>query len=170
MILSAARVAPEFEDGCSRTLRATSGRSGRQSAERAGLPLRLSRSFVAEPQAVPGARRAVEELDGTLGQEARRRLSAVACELVGNSVRHASRRPTDPISLEVFGAAERLRLQVTDRGKGFEPLVRRGRASCASTAGACSWSGISPTAGGPSAASWADSSGASCASLALSYS
>ena len=45
---------------------------------------------------------------------------------------------------------------------------RRGRASCASMAGACSWSGDSPTAGAPSAPSWADSSGASCASLAPS--
>jgi anti-sigma regulatory factor (Ser/Thr protein kinase) len=92
-----------------------------QNGERAGLHLRLSRSFVAEPQAVPAARRAVEEIDGTLDPEARRRLTAVACELVGNSVRHGSRRPTDPISLEVFGSAERVRVQVTDRGKGFEP-------------------------------------------------
>lgn len=66
---------------------------------------------------------------------------------------------TDAISPEVFGSAERVRVQVTDRGTGSSLLLRRGRASCASTAGACSWSGISPTAGEPSAASWADSSG-----------
>jgi anti-sigma regulatory factor (Ser/Thr protein kinase) len=96
-------------------------RRGRRSGERAELPLRLTRSFVAEPQAVPAARRAIEELDGTLAPETRRRLSAVGCELVANSVRHGSRRPTDPISLEVFGSEKRLRLQVSDRGFGFEP-------------------------------------------------
>jgi anti-sigma regulatory factor (Ser/Thr protein kinase) len=97
------------------------GRGPGKRGVRGGLPLRLTRTFVAEPQAVPATRREMEALAGTLGPEARRLLTAVACELVGNSVRHGSRHPTDSIALEVFSSPERARLQVTDGGTGFEP-------------------------------------------------
>ena len=44
----------------------------------------------------------------------------LSSELVTNSVRHGSRHSTDPIGLHLDLSAERLRVEVSDRGGGWD--------------------------------------------------
>lgn len=82
---------------------------------------RLDECFVAEPQAVLAARHAVDGLDGVLGPALCRQLSLLVSELVTNAVLHGSSRPTDPIAVRVLTSPEAVRVEVSDRGPGFEP-------------------------------------------------
>ncbi len=73
------------------------------------------------------ARRTLDELDGLDGDE-RNRLALLVSELVTNSVRHARLRDGETVSLAV-SVGERIRLEVTDPGPGFDPAREPERAN-----------------------------------------
>jgi anti-sigma regulatory factor (Ser/Thr protein kinase) len=85
---------------------------------------RLSERFVAEPHAVPAARHSVQALDGRIGDGTRRKLTLLVSELIANAVAHGSRRPTDSITMRVWTLPDTVRVQVADRGGGFERIPK----------------------------------------------
>jgi anti-sigma regulatory factor (Ser/Thr protein kinase) len=80
----------------------------------------LRQQFVAEPHAVRAARRACDPLAIRLAPGQRRRLILLVGELVTNSIRHGSRVATDLVELVVRDRDGALRVEVHDRGSGFE--------------------------------------------------
>jgi anti-sigma regulatory factor (Ser/Thr protein kinase) len=69
------------------------------------------------------ARREIEELATDLEEDVLDRSRLVATELVANCVRHAGLRRDQVIGLVVSVAADRVRIEVADEGRGFEPSV-----------------------------------------------
>lgn len=61
-------------------------------------------------------------LDG-IDPETLETLELLTSELVGNIVRHAGLQPTDWIGLRVVASDDRVRLEVIDQGRRFEPRV-----------------------------------------------
>jgi anti-sigma regulatory factor (Ser/Thr protein kinase) len=78
----------------------------------------IRRVLVARPEAVAEARREVAVL--SLPEEARGRLALIVSELVTNAVIHAEAAPGDPVRLELTMRAGRARIEVHDRGCGFD--------------------------------------------------
>jgi len=74
-----------------------------------------------EADAVPAARRAVQELDPELDPELLTSVSLLVSELVTNSIRHAETTTPASIELQARVLADRVRVEVRDRGPGFEP-------------------------------------------------
>ena len=77
-----------------------------------------------EPSAVPAARRVLvnEGLDADLTHT----VCLLTSELVTNSVRHADLAEQDKIVLAARLARDFVRVEVRDRGRGFDPAVRHG--------------------------------------------
>jgi integral membrane sensor domain MASE1/anti-sigma regulatory factor (Ser/Thr protein kinase) len=73
------------------------------------------------PESAPLARAAISGLGDELEPGAYADLRLLVTELVTNSVRHAGLSPDDAIHLRVTWTASVLRVEVTDRGIGFEP-------------------------------------------------
>ena len=71
------------------------------------------------PEAIPAARKALDGLSGLLDRTVWEDLRLLVTELVTNGVRHASDR--GPVELAVEVADERVRVEVTDSGRGFSP-------------------------------------------------
>jgi anti-sigma regulatory factor (Ser/Thr protein kinase) len=78
----------------------------------------------AETDAVPTARRAVQELEPALEPELFEKVALLVSELVTNSVRHASAPDSATIELRADAFGDRVRVEVSDRGPGFEPRRR----------------------------------------------
>jgi anti-sigma regulatory factor (Ser/Thr protein kinase) len=74
-----------------------------------------------EPTAPAIARRAVNELAASSRLETRNAVELVVSELVTNSVKHAGLRPEDRIGLAAQRTPDRIRVEVSDPGPGFEP-------------------------------------------------
>jgi anti-sigma regulatory factor (Ser/Thr protein kinase) len=89
----------------------------------AGDDIRLRRSFVAEPQAPLAARRELEVLDGDLTRDELWRVELLVTELMTNSVVHAGLGGRGIVTIDVAIAVESIRVEVRDRGIGFEPSV-----------------------------------------------
>ena len=83
----------------------------------------ISFSHDADVSAAGAARQELERLSGALPARVLADLALVVTELVTNSVRHA-RAPESPVRLDVEIARDRLRVEVADGGRGFEPRVR----------------------------------------------
>ncbi len=66
------------------------------------------------------ARHAVDELASTIGSEQLGDVRLLVSELVTNSLRHADLNPEDSIRLTVRVTDERIRVEVTDPGEGFQ--------------------------------------------------
>ena len=83
----------------------------------------LALDLPAEPASAAAARRAVE---GGLGLEGEvlDTVKLLVSELVTNSVRHAGLPATAAIELRVRADAGQVRVEVTDAGRGFDPLER----------------------------------------------
>jgi integral membrane sensor domain MASE1/anti-sigma regulatory factor (Ser/Thr protein kinase) len=79
------------------------------------------------PESAPLARAAVSGLEDVLEAGVYADVRLLVTELVTNSVRHAGLSPDDPIHLRVTWTAAVLRVEVTDRGMGFEPGTPRPR-------------------------------------------
>jgi anti-sigma regulatory factor (Ser/Thr protein kinase) len=80
--------------------------------------------FEAGPDAASGARNALAALDSRVAKELLDDVRLLVSELVTNSVRHSSARTRDVVSLSVAVTATSLRVEVSDPGKGFEPVPR----------------------------------------------
>lgn len=79
-------------------------------------------SLRAVPDAGAVARREVEALTTDVEADVADRSRLVATELVTNCVRHAGLGPDQRIELAVSVAADRVRIEVADEGRGFELL------------------------------------------------
>ncbi len=79
--------------------------------------------MVSDSGAPRSARRALDRLSESLPREILDSLQLLASELVTNSVRHAARLTgrADPIDVRVVATARTVRLEVSDRGPGFDP-------------------------------------------------
>jgi anti-sigma regulatory factor (Ser/Thr protein kinase) len=71
------------------------------------------------PEAVPAARNALDGLTGLLERTVWEDLRLLVTELVTNGVRHGSER--GPVAVSVRVADERVRVEVSDCGRGFSP-------------------------------------------------
>jgi anti-sigma regulatory factor (Ser/Thr protein kinase) len=72
---------------------------------------------------IPRAREALEALRPQVDDRRLDDLRLVVSELVTNSVRHAHLRPEDRITLRVDARADVIRVEIHDRGPGFEPVA-----------------------------------------------
>ncbi len=90
----------------------------------------LKLSFPASAEAPQLARRSLDTLEKSLDGDRLYELRLLVTELVTNSVRHAGLGPSDWIGFEVAVTSERTRIEVSDRGHGFEdtspPTAREG--------------------------------------------
>lgn len=106
------------------------GSAGRETAllaqpgEGSGVKNQIDVHFEAGPDAAAAARNALlaldEQLDRALLDDARLLVS----ELVTNSVRHSSARPSEVVQMSVAVTPSALRVEVADPGAGFEPRPR----------------------------------------------
>jgi anti-sigma regulatory factor (Ser/Thr protein kinase) len=71
------------------------------------------------PEAIPAARQALDGLSGLIPRPMWEDLRLLVTELVTNGVRHGSER--GPVAMAVALDDERVRVQVTDAGRGFSP-------------------------------------------------
>jgi anti-sigma regulatory factor (Ser/Thr protein kinase) len=88
-----------------------------------GLPAKLSLELMSGPDAVPAARRAIAGLAGHVGIGVLGDLRLLVSELVTNSVRHAGLEADDAIALDISVSPQRVRVEVTDVGPGFDRRV-----------------------------------------------
>lgn len=94
---------------------AGSGRFSRQRSE----PV-VSALFLAEAESAPRARRALERLEPLMSWPTYADLRLLVSELVANSVEHSGASPDGLIGLEVHVRDERLLVEVSDPGPGFD--------------------------------------------------
>ena len=82
---------------------------------------RLVLWLVSTPKAVPAARRALDSLSDYCDEEGFHSLQLLVSELVTNAVRHTGLDATDSIGMEVAITESKVRVDITDRGPGFDP-------------------------------------------------
>jgi anti-sigma regulatory factor (Ser/Thr protein kinase) len=86
----------------------------------------LRRHFVAEPQAAYAARRELEALSDDLDDREWHLLALLTTELVTNSVVHSHMPAQGLVRLDVNVTDSVIRVEVRDRGVGFEPHPKEG--------------------------------------------
>jgi anti-sigma regulatory factor (Ser/Thr protein kinase) len=91
--------------------------------DRVGLLATLSLWSAAAPNAAGAARGALTALEAHVDDETAYQLQLVVTELVTNSVRHSGLSPAGAVGLDVRVAPDRLFVEVSDPGPGFEPEV-----------------------------------------------
>src|SRR4051794_8798135 len=95
---------------------------GRGATGRAGGDMRFRLQLRADKRAPGEARRVLERrVESRLRDDERETVRLLVSELVANGVRHAA--GDEPLTLVVALDADRLRVEVHDRGAGFEPGV-----------------------------------------------
>ena len=77
-----------------------------------------------ELEAVPAARRALQELAPVLEPELLENMSLLVSELVTNSIRYAGTPASASVELRASVFDDRVRVEVTDHGPGFEARAR----------------------------------------------
>jgi len=85
-----------------------------------------------DPHAASVARERIAELEPLLGRVLFGSVRLLVSELVTNSVRHSHAGVEDPVGLRVAVFADRLRVEVSDHGTGFQrrvPAPERGSGS-----------------------------------------
>jgi anti-sigma regulatory factor (Ser/Thr protein kinase) len=83
-------------------------------------PTRIDLELPAAPEAPSMARRALSPLRGAVSQTTMADLQLLVSELVTNSIRHAGLSPPASVALNVRLAEQRVRVEVTDAGPGFD--------------------------------------------------
>jgi anti-sigma regulatory factor (Ser/Thr protein kinase) len=78
------------------------------------------------PYAVTAARLALAELDERLDESQAFDVRLLVSELVTNSVQHAQVGPEDSIQMKISMGGERVRVEITDHGPGFDPPTDAG--------------------------------------------
>jgi anti-sigma regulatory factor (Ser/Thr protein kinase) len=84
------------------------------------MPVMLDLELQPKAEAVGHARRSVEDLGEDLDPDVREHLRLLVSELVSNSVRHAELSASDRIRLQLAARDDRIRVEVTDPGDGFD--------------------------------------------------
>jgi anti-sigma regulatory factor (Ser/Thr protein kinase) len=84
----------------------------------------LSTSFAGGPYAAVAARRALGGLSDLIGHDRLEDVCLLVSELVTNGVRHAGATEDDELQLLAVRHGKRLRIEVTDRGPGFDGRPR----------------------------------------------
>lgn len=92
--------------------------------DREGLVATLNLWFAGAPNAAGAARSALAALDEHLDAATQQQLRLLATELITNSVRHSGVGLAGSVGLDVRVGPDRLRVEVTDPGPGFEAEVR----------------------------------------------
>ncbi len=85
----------------------------------------LTLTFPASAEAPQLARRSLDRFEKSLDGDRLYELRLLVTELVTNSVRHAGLGPTDSIEFEVAVTSDRTRIEVSDRGQGFDEASAR---------------------------------------------
>jgi anti-sigma regulatory factor (Ser/Thr protein kinase) len=80
----------------------------------------VSALLLAEPESAPRARRAISSLEPLMSGRTFADLRLLVSELVANSVEHSGAEPGDLIALDVHVEDERVRVEVSDPGPGFQ--------------------------------------------------
>ena len=83
----------------------------------------LSRELAPDPTAPAVARAALRGLGTRVAGFDMELVQLLATEVIGNAVRHAALDGGAPISMRVFLAADRMRVEIHDHGPGFVPSV-----------------------------------------------
>ena len=85
---------------------------------------RVERKLPNGAKAARQARHAVDELEGALDTEVLEDVRLLVTELVTNSVRHAEQPQDGWVHLKIAASDDRVRVEVSDPGTGFEPAHR----------------------------------------------
>lgn len=88
-------------------------------------PRSFRRSLRPEPDAASAARDALDDLWPQLDNDLLERSRLALSEIVTNSVKHARLKSPQTIDLQVWVLPHLLRIEVTDNGPGFDPVVAR---------------------------------------------
>ena len=100
-------------------------REGVLGAPDATPPDGISMKFHPGPEAASEARAALNAIEPQIDPQPMNDVRLLVSELVTNSVRHSEGASSGaPVTLEVGVSDGTLRVEVTDRGKGFEPHPR----------------------------------------------
>ena len=91
-----------------------------------GLKNRIEVEFEAGATAAASARNALLALDGRLPEDLLNDIRLLVSELVTNSVRHAGVAAHECVRMQVQVTESTVRVEVADRGEGFEPVPRDG--------------------------------------------
>lgn len=86
----------------------------------------FSKTFPPEPGSLANGRRAVErDLSGLVDPDDLDAVKLLVTEMLSNSVRHATLKPGDEISLSITTYDRRLRIEVEDIGSCFDSSLPR---------------------------------------------
>jgi anti-sigma regulatory factor (Ser/Thr protein kinase) len=86
----------------------------------------LSFELAGGPYAVTAARLALAEIDDELDESQAFDVRLLVSELVTNSVQHAKVGPDESIEMKIAIGGELIRVEIVDRGPGFEPPTDAG--------------------------------------------
>jgi anti-sigma regulatory factor (Ser/Thr protein kinase) len=84
------------------------------------MPVMLDLELQPKAEAAAHARQSVEDLGEDLDPEVVESLRLLVSELVSNSVRHGDLSASDRIRLQLAARDDRIRVEVTDPGDGFD--------------------------------------------------
>ena len=84
------------------------------------MPVKLDLNLPPRAEAAGYARRSLEDLEPDLQPEVLESLRLLVSELVTNSVRHGDLTASDSIRLRLADRGDRIRVEVTDPGEGFD--------------------------------------------------
>jgi anti-sigma regulatory factor (Ser/Thr protein kinase) len=86
--------------------------------------MRISLDLPSDPNSIPRARRALQELKATLDPVTFLNLRLLVSELVTNAIRHVPSELAETVHLEIERTEEQVRVEVVDQGEGFVPRPR----------------------------------------------
>jgi|1186.fasta_scaffold97540_3 anti-sigma regulatory factor (Ser/Thr protein kinase) len=92
--------------------------------EGSGMKNRIEVEFEAGATAAASARNALLALDGRVPADLLNDIRLLVSELVTNSVRHSGIANHEPVRMQVQVTESTVRVEVADRGKGFDPVPR----------------------------------------------
>lgn len=110
------RMWPEACPSCGTRLRTSAGRY-----EMRRHPPAVARLLDPDPHAPEAARRSLDPLVGSIGDDALDRLQLLVTELVTNSLKHGALADGDQITLDVYVDEDAVYAEVHDNGVGFTP-------------------------------------------------
>jgi anti-sigma regulatory factor (Ser/Thr protein kinase) len=105
-------------DAPGRQMRAVAGNGSKAPGE-------ISVQLEAGPSAAAWARSALVPLEPRVDDQCMADVRLLVSELVTNSVRHSDMAPPGTVGLDVALDSETIRVEVRDRGPGFDPRPRR---------------------------------------------